>query len=152
MAIVVGVDGSDESAAALRWAVDEARLRGVGVQAVHVYQPQGTLAYGYVDAPLAPEVIDQNMQAARQSADELLAAAIGRVQTADVTIEPILVDDVGPAGALVRQSQDAELLVVGSRGRGGFQELLLGSVSHQCANHATCPVVIVREPAPFGSA
>lgn len=146
MAIVVGVDGSEESDAALRWAIDEARLRGVGVEAVHVYQPYGTLAHGYADAPVAPDVIDQSAQVAQEDARRLLAAAIGRVEPADVPVEPIMVDDVGPARALVRQAQEAELLVVGSRGRGGFQELLLGSVSHQCANHAACPVVIIRHP------
>lgn len=144
--IVVGVDGSEQSEAALRWAIDEARLRGAIVEAVHVYEP-ASMVYGYAETPVPPDVIDQNAQSARQDAARLLDDVLGRVDAGEVVIEPVDVDDVGPAQVLVRRSQDAELLVVGSRGRGGFQELLLGSVSHQCANHAACPVVILRQPA-----
>lgn len=142
--IVVGVDGSEQSAAALRWAVDEARLRGASIDAVHVYELQPTLAYGYATAPIAPEVIDQTTQGARERAGQLLDEALGAIEAGDVVIEPVLIEETGTAAALVERSRGADLLVVGSRGRGGFQELLLGSVSHQCASHALCPVVILR--------
>ena len=74
-----------------------------------------------------------------------LAALVREVvgEVTDVEIRQLTVDD-DPAPALLAAAQDAELLIVGSRGQGGFADLLLGSVSQQCAHHASCPIVIVR--------
>jgi nucleotide-binding universal stress UspA family protein len=79
--------------------------------------------------------------AARAALDATLDEAIP--DTGDVNVERRVVEGA-PAAVLVDESRDADLLVVGSRGRGGFAQLLLGSVSQQCAHHANCPVVIVR--------
>jgi nucleotide-binding universal stress UspA family protein len=122
--IVVGVDHSPGAKAALVFAEEEARLRGATLRAVHVWQ------YGYVDLHAAAEA------ALEASVREALPAS-------DVEIEQRVVQGLA-AGVLVHESRDADLLVVGSRGHGGFAQLLLGSVSQQCAHHAECPVVIVR--------
>lgn len=135
--IVVGVDGSEASVRALRWAVEEARLRGATVRAVHAwsYPPVSTYheAAHVLKAPLADE--------AEEVLDRMLREGTGGAD--DVEIQQRVVD--GPAAAaLVEASSDASLLVVGSRGLGGFSGLLLGSVSQQAASHASCAVVIVR--------
>lgn len=132
--IVVGVDGSEHSAKALRWAIDEARLRGAAVQAVHAWSYPFAMGVG-VDAS---ELL---MKGAESSAEAVLDHAMERVPKAS-GVEPVLVMGLA-AESLLEAAEGADLLVLGSRGRGGFAGLLLGSVSHQCAQHATCPVVIV---------
>jgi nucleotide-binding universal stress UspA family protein len=139
--IVVGVDNSAGAEAALRFALDEARLRQATLRVVHAWQ------YGYIGAPglegflpAAGGDLDDFRDAAEAALDETLSAVVGDPA---VTIEP-RVDQGTPAAVLVEESRGAEMLVVGSRGHGGFAQLLLGSVSQQCAQHASCPVVIVR--------
>lgn len=140
--IVVGVDGSDGSKHALGWAVEEARLRGAHVVALHAW-----------DVPLAgPDVtpfpkvdlaslVTELQAGAEQFAAAMVLEVVGDDQ--DVTVEPAAVE--GPAASvLVEAARDASLLVVGSRGHGGFAGLLLGSVSQECAQRASCPVVIHR--------
>ena len=135
--IVVGVDGSERSRRALQWAVDEARLHGARIEAVHAW------TYPYVGAmPITPVVID--LEQVERDARQVLDQAMGEIDTAGVTVEPVLVH-AGAAHALVEQAEGADLLVVGSRGLGGFTGLLLGSVSHQVTHHAPCPVVIVPD-------
>jgi nucleotide-binding universal stress UspA family protein len=135
-AIVVGVDGSPGAREALRFALEEARLRGSRVTAVFAWSlPMA------VDAPggLIPELIaDFEAEASR----ELEAAMAEAGDLGDVPVEQIVVEGA-PARRLIEAAQHAELLVVGSRGRGGFAGLVLGSVSQQCAHHAPCPVAIV---------
>ena len=139
--IVVGVDGSEASKEALRFAAEEARLRGVALKVVHAWDsPYEPLAVaGYVpqaDASLVGEL--------RQAAERVLDSALAAVEaeTEGMTVERVLIET--PASrALVDAAEGADLLVVGSRGLGGFAGLLLGSVSQQCAHHAPCPVVIV---------
>ena len=145
--IVVGVEDSASARAALRWALDEARLRGARVRAVHAWRPpleHWPEAYAAVSGLTDAELTEPLR---RLHEDQLARVVREEVEHApDVEIEQELV--VGTAtAALCERSEDADLLVVGSRGRGGFSELLLGSVSHQCAQHAPCPVVIVRGPA-----
>lgn len=144
--IVVGIDGSDEARAALSWAVDEARLRHAGLRVVHAWTVTPMLvpaaAFGAVGgafpAPSDDAVLeDEN----RELLDSAVAAILDGEQ--DVPVEKILVRG-SPVPALLEAAEDAELLVVGSRGLGGFAGLLLGSVSDQLAHHASCPVVIVR--------
>jgi nucleotide-binding universal stress UspA family protein len=144
--IVVGVDGSPGSRAALRWALNEARLRGSTVRAVHAWSLPHVPATTSGFVPVIVESVadaEASEQASRQVLDDAVAELAG--DELPVAIERRLVQGP-PAHALIAAAADAELLVVGSRGLGGFKELLLGSVSHQCAHHASCPVVIVREP------
>jgi nucleotide-binding universal stress UspA family protein len=138
--IVVGVDGSAGSRAALRWAVAEAALRGVPVDAVITWQSP---TYAYTGVAVMPPVVEL-ADAAKGALEETVEAersALPADQT-EVVINQVVAE--GPAASiLIERSRDADLLVVGSRGFGGFRGLLLGSVSHQCASHAHCPVVVV---------
>jgi nucleotide-binding universal stress UspA family protein len=139
--IVVGVDGSDGSRAALRWAVDEARYRDCTVEVITAYLPTYVPAapdFGYV--PL--DAIDL-VEEVRKMQDALLAEVLDPADHAPVTIEQRLLKGRA-ADTLIEAATNAGLLVVGNRGRGGFRGLLLGSVSHQIAQHAMCPVVIIR--------
>lgn len=136
--IVVGVDGSEASMKALRWALDEARLRNAEVDVLQSWHyPTMTYAPGFVPPPTfaRQDLIDE--------ATEDLRAACSAVGTDGVTVHPMVAE--GPAARwLIERAEGADLLVVGSRGRGGFSGLVLGSVSQQCAQHAPCPVVIVH--------
>jgi nucleotide-binding universal stress UspA family protein len=140
-AVVVGVDHSPGAKAALIFGEKEARLRGATVRAVHAWQ------YGYIGYT----GLEGGMPALGGDINELHAAAEAALEASvrealpdsDVEIERRTIQGV-PAAVLVDESRDADLLVVGSRGHGGFVGLLLGSVSQQCAHHAECPVVIVH--------
>lgn len=139
--IVVGVDGSDGAQEALHVAIQEARLRGAGLRVVTAWHMPAT-AYGA--AVFTPEVDPADFEAnASTTLDEALAA-LGE-QSSGVEIERVV--RMGqPALVLIEEARSADLLIVGSRGHGGFADLLLGSVSHQCALHASCPVLIVHKP------
>ena len=142
--IVVGVDGSKEAGLALRWAAHEARLLAAELTVVHIWQP---LDFAVPAGPLSVPAISFGSDLEKDAAQVLENAL---AETAD-DVEGIDVDtrllDGSVAGSLVEVARGAELLVVGSRGRGGVRGLLLGSVSQQCAHHTTCPLVVVREPA-----
>ncbi len=138
--IVVGVDGSPESHEALRWAVREARLRGATLRVVHAWLMPVAFAGGAPGFAL-PVTHTEFEQDGRRVLNEALAAAADEV--AGVELERQVVEG-SAARCLVRAAEGADLLVVGSRGHGGFAGLLLGSVGQQCAHHAPCPVVIVR--------
>jgi nucleotide-binding universal stress UspA family protein len=145
-AIVVGVDGSDASTEALRWAADEARLRFAPLVAVHAWsfvaaQPIGDPGMLAMPAGDLAGQLDAENEAARGALDAIVAEALGT--DAGVEVEKRLVE--GDAGdALVAASASAELLVVGSHGRSGFKAALLGSVSRHVVSHAACPVVVVK--------
>jgi nucleotide-binding universal stress UspA family protein len=137
--IVVGVDGSKGSVRALQFALEEARVRGADVKAVSAWHvPLTAYESGWVPVAIdltefegiAKGVLDKTLEEAH-------AAESG------VNVTPILREGQA-ADVLVAEAREADLLVVGSRGLGGFKGLLLGSVSQQCAQHAACPVVIVR--------
>jgi nucleotide-binding universal stress UspA family protein len=136
--VVVGVDGSRESEAALRFGADEATLRGVVLRIVCAWEPS---ASGYVGAAFAPT--PDAFEAAEVHAEAVLGAALRQLQGEQLEIEAIA-EEGGPAGVLLEQAADAALLVVGSRGLGAAERLLLGSVSQQLAQKASCPIVIVR--------
>jgi nucleotide-binding universal stress UspA family protein len=142
--IVVGIDGSVGAQEALRWAVAEAGLRQWTVQAV--------LAWGFLDQhhPRGAEGFDPTYSEpdALAALDAAVTAAVGP----DVAVERRTVCQV-PARALLEVAVDADLLVVGARGLGGFRGLLLGSVSQHCLHHAPCPVAVVRTvPVPVAGA
>ena len=142
--IVVGVDHSEGAKVALVFALAEAKLRQAKLHAVHVWQLSR-----YLSAPTFEDSahgfgaeLDEHRRAAEAALEASLREAIP--DAGEVEIERHVVEGA-PGAVLVEQSRGAALLVVGSRGRGGFTGLLLGSVSQQCAHHAACPIVIVRE-------
>ncbi|MGH3029370.1 MAG: universal stress protein [Gaiellaceae bacterium] len=153
--IVVGVDASAGSNAALRWALDEARLRGARLRVVHVYQPPrmplteaGVGAAGGMGVPVFAENADEFERAAKAEATNLIEEGLRRTggdSLRGLEIERAAVEGP-PAQTLIESARGAELLVLGSRGRGGFLGLLLGSISQQCAQHPPCPVVILPPP------
>jgi nucleotide-binding universal stress UspA family protein len=136
--IVVGVDGSEQSLSALDWAVTEARLRGGEIRLVTAwfYPPLAT--------PVGQPVIDDTF---RKSAEQVQASALAGVADAGVPVSGQVVEN-SAAAAILDAAVGADLVVVGSRGHGGFAGLLLGSVSAQVIHHAPCPVLIVRPKAP----
>jgi nucleotide-binding universal stress UspA family protein len=138
--IVVGVDGSECSRSALRFALEEARIRQAKLRIVVVWHVP-LVAYGAGWAPPPPGLAEDSEAAANDILEEALQ--IAKEENASVEIESV-VRDGQSAQILVEEAEKAELLVIGSRGRGGFRELMLGSVSQQCAHHARCPITIVR--------
>lgn len=132
--VVVGVDGSEPARRALLWAAEEARLRDADLEVLHAWQ-HPTTTFGLV-------LPADDREAAEAHARHVLDVAVEAVTGTGVAAEPILVD-APSARALIETSAGAALVVVGSRGRGGFAGLLLGSVSGQVMHHARCPVVVV---------
>lgn len=142
--IVVGVDGSPSSVRALNWAADEAALRGAGLLLVHACA--GPAPYP-VRSASGLELTMLVAKQLREEGEQVLDAAVRvvRARSSEVPVHRLLLEG-SAATALLERARRADLLVVGSRGRGGFAGLLLGSVSQQCIQHAACPVVVVREP------
>jgi nucleotide-binding universal stress UspA family protein len=137
--IVVGVDGSEGGKAALAFAAGEAALRGASLRIVSAWEvPVAAYGDGF-SPPLDPSVWDAFRDAAQHVADDALATVKQLQPSVDVDVQVV---QGQPADALI--AQDATLIVVGRRGLGGFASLLLGSVSHQVVQHATCPVVVVN--------
>ncbi len=142
--ITVGIDDSEGARRALRWAIDLAAATGANIKAVHVF-PR---FLSWIDGDLTIDELEQSregaMRAASRELDAVLADVLG--DRTDVLVLPdVVLGD--PAQSLVEQSGDTDLLVVGSRGRGGLRGLLLGSVSRRCTESARCPVVVVPAPA-----
>ena len=137
--IVVGVDGSTGSRGALERAVKEAADHHEPLTVLTIHQAVRDV-YGLPAHYLEdPGQTDKARQAAQAETDEVLAAAAARPESVTVKAVHGL-----PADELIKASQDADLLVLGSRGAGGFGRLMLGSVTSQVAHHAHCPVLIVR--------
>ncbi len=137
--IVVGVDGSAGSREALRWAFAEAQIRDATLEAVIVWQYPVTASlptFGVMDTPA------DFQSDARTTLIEILASE-GITAEAPIPVST-LVAEGNPARALLDASSEADLLVVGSRGHGGFTGVLVGSISQQCVHHASCPVVVVH--------
>jgi nucleotide-binding universal stress UspA family protein len=138
--IVVGVDGSPAAQHALAWALDEARARRAALEVVHAwsvppivspYAPSGGI--GPILEEAAQRIVDDAVS--RANVDGLPVPVTCTVRCG------------GAAGVLLDAGRGADLIVVGSRGRGGFEGLLLGSVTHQVTHHAACPVVVLPAPA-----
>jgi nucleotide-binding universal stress UspA family protein len=140
--IVVGVDGSDASKQALRWAIEEARAHGASVMAVHAWEVPPPVPDVAAMPMIDPVTYFPDFQ---NAAEKLVAGIVEEVVGDDtsVTVDAVAVE-ARPASAVIDAAGDADLVVVGSRGLGGFKTLVLGSVSHQVAQHAPCPVVIHR--------
>jgi nucleotide-binding universal stress UspA family protein len=136
--IVVGVDGSHGSIEALRWAQRTAQVMRVGIDATIVWTFESDSGMGMLPGNWNPR------SDAEKTLASTLTAAFGRVHPAD--LRSVVVQG-NPAKVLLDASEDAEMVVVGSRGIGGFAGLLIGSVSANCAAHASCPVAVVHHKA-----
>jgi nucleotide-binding universal stress UspA family protein len=139
--IIVGIDGSAHSTRALEWAVNEAAARHAPVTVLTVYVvPQS----GWTGNPITVPQDSQDLEKVQLAAEEMtlkVTSQLGEAKPASVTVRAV----IGyPAQQLVEESREADLLVVGSRGAGGFAKLMAGSVSNQVVHHAHCPVVVVR--------
>ena len=138
--VVVGADGSVQSVAALKWAVEYAAAAGAKVRAVMAcdYPTAG----GPAPLGVAPEAVTDEVRA--QMAESLSKVVAEGAAGLDVEEE---IAYGHPAQVLIEQSADAGLLVVGSRGHGAFTGMMIGSVSIHCVTHSHCPVVVVRTDA-----
>ena|ERR1700722_3748947 len=145
--IIVGIDGSDHSRRALEWAIREAAIRQVPLTVLTVQQeavdswggPVMVLPTG--DKGTDTELARQARDAAQRETDRVLAAAGAGRRPAQVTVDAVA---GRPAEELLKAADgDADMIVVGSRGSGGFKRLLMGSVSTEVTHHAHCPVVVI---------
>jgi nucleotide-binding universal stress UspA family protein len=135
--IVVGVDGSQSSLAALRWAVCQAKLTGVPLEIVSAWE--WPVSYAGWETPEPPDY-DPAVEARRQL-DKAVSAALTPGETIEVRRSVI---EGRPAPVLEALSRTADLVVVGSHGHGEFAGMLLGSVSEHCVTHCHCPVAVIR--------
>ena len=142
--IVVGVDGSEGGAAALEFAASEAALRNAPLRVVSSWEvPAAVYGSGFTP-PMDAGTLEAFGTRAQQVADQ--AAETVKKQRPSLEVEAVAAAGQA-ADVLLDQSADAELIVVGRRGLGGFKSLLLGSVSQQVVHYAACPVVVVNQPA-----
>ena len=140
--ITVGVDGSEHSRRALDWAVREAGLRGAALTVLAVHQVASNYWTG---SPEAYPADQPAAEAVRRAAEDVVQEAVsqaGEPGPASVTVRAV---SGLPARELVQASSDADLVVVGTRGGGGFSALVLGSVTNQVVSHAACPVVVIPD-------
>ena len=133
--IVVGIDGSRESARALEWAITQAQQSGAILEIVTVWMFPMAIGYAFTTT------VDDVRHKARSLVDEAVSHV--RDVAPDVVVRGEATEQ-SPGPALVKASKGADLLVVGSQGMGGFEELLVGSVARYCARHACCSVVLAR--------
>jgi len=138
--IIVGIDGSAHSLKALEWAITEAAIRHAPLTVLTVHQAVA----GYFAAPAQypgdQDLTDQAREVAQKETDDILGKVGEGSRLPSVTVRAV---NGLPAEELLRASAGADMLVVGSRGAGGFARLLLGSVSTQVTHHAHCPVVVI---------
>jgi len=138
--IFVGVDGSVHSQTALMWAMREAGVHHAPLTVITVHEVASSGWGGSLEFP-ADEVMREEERKAVQEAVDKIAAQLGDAAPSEITVQALIGQ---PAPLLIEASKGADLLVVGSRGSGGFSRLLLGSVGTQVAEHAQCPVTIVK--------
>ena len=141
--IVAGVDGSHDAHRALEWAMQEAAARHAPLTVITVHQ---AAASGWIGTPIFLPVDQPAAEQARQAAGEAVAKAAAQLGESPPVAVTVRAVSGFPAQELIEASRDADLLVVGSRGGGGFARLMLGSVSDQVVHHAHCPVVVVPGP------
>jgi nucleotide-binding universal stress UspA family protein len=135
--IVVGVDGSPLARSALEFAIDEARLRGASLKV--------TYAYPVIGSPITGSTGHDYYEQVESEARALLQGLIASAPSTEGVETEWLAVPGNPSEVLIEASKEAVLLVVGSRGVGGFLGLLMGSVSTQCVDYSHCPVLVVRE-------
>ena len=145
--IIVGVDGSEQSQAALGWALGQAELVGADLVLAHTWNPDSyatpAMAGVVPDMIQAGALNDEAEELAQAWLDDLVAATVARTTA---SVSGVLASG-SPAGHILDLSAQATMVVVGSRGRGGLRSAVLGSTSQQIAHHAQCPVVVVRDSA-----
>ncbi len=134
--VVVGVDGSEHSGRALAWAAEEARLRHAKLRVVRAWHVP-PLAY---QAYMPPDLYEAEKASTSALEEQIVAVLDGH---ADLVVERVVAEGRA-VQVLIDAAKGADLLVVGSRGHGGFSGLLLGSVSSQVVHHAQCPVAVIR--------
>jgi nucleotide-binding universal stress UspA family protein len=139
--IVVGVDGLDNALRALNWAMKEAAAHHAPLTVLAVHEVASSQWTGHPMVLPEDETLVEKTQQAAEEAVSKAVAQLGQPQPPSVTVRAL---SGLPAQALIDASSDADLLVVGSRGVGGFARLMIGSVSYQVVHHAHCPVVVVR--------
>ena len=139
--ILVGIDGSEHAQKALEWAVREAGLRGTSLTVLAVHQVATNYWTGSTEkyAADAPET-----EMVRQAAEDAVQKAVSQVEGPAPTSVTVRAVTGVASRELVAASADADLVVVGSRGGGGFSKMVLGSVTSQVTRHADSPVVVVR--------
>jgi nucleotide-binding universal stress UspA family protein len=140
--IVVGIDGSDHAHRALDWALKEAAAHHAPLTVVTVHD---VAVSAWTGNPIVLPPDQDELEKIRRQVEEMVANAVtqaGQPEPPSITVRAV----IGVAGrVLIEASRDADLLVVGSRGGGGFAHTLLGSVSQQVVQHAECPVVVVPD-------
>jgi len=139
--IIVGIDGSVHSHRALEWAISEAATHRLPLTVLTVAQAtRGWYSGGAVAYPGDPDLAKHALKAAQEATDSALENLGAQEQPTSVTVRSV----AGlPAAEILSAAQDADMIVVGSRGAGGFKRLLMGSVSTQVTHHAQCPVVVI---------
>ena len=137
--IIVGIDGSDHSKNALEWAMKEATIRHAPLTVITVHPVIAGFSGRPVAYPTDDALVEQARVAAQEEVDKTLAR-LGGPAPETVTVQGV---SGFPAEVLITASGDADMIVVGSQGSGGFSRLLLGSVSSQVTHHAQCPVVVI---------
>ena len=143
--IVVGFDGSENSQNALMWAVEEARQRNGQIRLVTAWSKPPLAWYAAVLETAAGEIVAEDSP--QEIAESLQADAVKTVEDEGVAATGQVVHNDSPAAAVLDAAKDADLVVVGFRGHGGFPGLHLGSVATQIISHAPCPVLVVRPKA-----
>ncbi len=140
--IIVGIDGSDHSLHALEWAIREAAVRAAPLTVLTVQQAIAGYWGGLVIYPGDEDLAEKARETAQEETDRVLEKIDSESRPSSVTVRAV----IGlPAEALLEAAADADMLVVGSRGAGGFKRLLMGSVSVQVTHHAHCPVVVIPD-------
>ena len=137
--IIVGVDGSGHSKRALEWAIKEAAIRHAPLTVLTVHQAVTGYYTRMANFSEDPELTEKAREAAQTETDKMLAG-LGDSRPESVTVKAV---HGFPVEELINASSDADMIVLGSRGAGGFTRLLMGSVASQVAQHAHCPVLIV---------
>jgi len=139
--MIVGVDGSGHSRRALEWAINEAAIRHTPLTVLTVHQAVRSLwTAASVEYPGDAALLADACKAAQEESDAVLDQLTAQTPRPEVTIQAV---GGQPAEAILRAGAGADMIVVGSRGAGGFTKLLMGSVASQVAHHAHCPVVVI---------
>jgi nucleotide-binding universal stress UspA family protein len=138
--IIVGIDGSDHSRRALEWAVNEAAVRHAPLTVLTVSQAVAGFGGGPVEYPGDSDRASQAREAAQKQTDSIIESAGTESRPSSVSVQAV----TGfPVEELIRASASADMIVVSSRGAGGFKRLRVGSVANQLTHHAHCPVVVI---------